>query len=146
MFRKSVSALILNYKRELLIVNLNSFNESFFSLPGGGIDKDESPDNAIYREIFEELNILRSDLKFVGKSKQPIITKFKEINLNRDGINYEGMERIVYGFEYCGDNLNIIINKKEIRSYIWASLDKLNDYMLFDGQLKDTMSKIEELF
>ena len=57
LFRKGVSALILNEKDELLLVNLQSFETKFFAIPGGGIEPNETIESAVYREIEEELGI-----------------------------------------------------------------------------------------
>ncbi len=57
MYRKGVSALIVNKQDEFLLVNLLSFEERFFAIPGGGIDEGESFEDTAYREIHEELNI-----------------------------------------------------------------------------------------
>lgn len=37
MFRTGVSALILNESDEPLLVNLESFEEQYFAIPGGGL-------------------------------------------------------------------------------------------------------------
>jgi len=38
MYRQGVSALIMNNKKEFLIVNLHSFADHFYAIPGGGVD------------------------------------------------------------------------------------------------------------
>ena len=78
MYRKGVAALIVNTKQELLLVNLESFEEKYFSIPGGGQDKGESLEGAAYREIKEELDIDKHDLELVGMSNSPIVFDFKD--------------------------------------------------------------------
>ena len=39
MYRKGVSALIMNKNKELLLVNLMSFEEKYFAIPGGGLEE-----------------------------------------------------------------------------------------------------------
>ncbi len=56
MYRKGVSALIINKKQEFLLVNLASFEPQFFVIPGGGLEGDESLLDAAYREIEEEMD------------------------------------------------------------------------------------------
>lgn len=41
LFRKGVSALIINRNQELLLVNLQSFETKFYVIPGGGIEEGE---------------------------------------------------------------------------------------------------------
>ncbi len=51
MYRKGVSALILNTKKEFLLVNFNSFEDKYFAIAGGGVEEGESLNVAVYREI-----------------------------------------------------------------------------------------------
>ncbi len=42
MYRKGVSALIVNKNQEFLLVNLESFEHRFFAVPGGGVVENEA--------------------------------------------------------------------------------------------------------
>ena len=69
MYRKGVSALILNKNNEFLLVNLQSFKEEYFAVPGGGIDEGETFEDAVYREIQEELGLEKDSLVVFGRDK-----------------------------------------------------------------------------
>ena len=146
MFRKGVSALIINNKNEFLLVNLESFEDKYFAIPGGGIEPEETLEKTVYREINEELGIKPEHLQIVGQSDTPARFKFKEIKLNRDGVEYEGSERYFFGFRFIGQDSEIKLLNGEIRSYKWVSYDDLKDYLLFDNQLQETSEKIKEIF
>ena len=146
MYRKGVSAIIINKKDEFLLVNLESFEDKYFAIPGGGIEWGETLENAIYREIKEELNIEKKSLQFVGQSNIPIRFKFKVIKMTRDDKNYEGSERYFFGFRFVGANNEIKPKEGEVRFYKWVPFAQLKDYLYFDGQLKDTQEKIKEIF
>jgi len=144
-FRKGVSALIINNKKEFLLVNLESFKNKYFAIPGGGIDHEETLKDAVYREIQEELNIEKQSLLLVGKSDLPIIVKFKTIKIN-NGKEFDGMERYFFGFKFIGNNNQIKVRKGEVRTYKWVAFDQLKNYLLFDNQLEETSEKIIEIF
>jgi putative (di)nucleoside polyphosphate hydrolase len=146
MFRKGVSALIINKKNEFLLVNLESFEDMYFAIPGGGVERGETLEKAVYREIYEELGIKQKNLQIVGQSDIPLRFKFKVIKLNRDGVEYEGSERYFFGFKFIGSESDIKLQEDEIRSYKWVSYETLKDYLLFDNQLAETTEKILELF
>lgn len=64
---KIVIAFIQNFKGELLITQ-RSFNSSyggFWELPGGKIEDEEVADNALIRELQEELNIDVQAFKYI---------------------------------------------------------------------------------
>lgn len=146
MFRKGVSAIIINNKNEFLLVNLESFEDKYFAIPGGGVEQEETLEKAVYREIDEELGIKKKDLQIVGQSDIPLRFKFKVIKLNRDGVEYEGSERYFFGFKFIGDESGIKLQEGEIRFHKWVSYENLKDYLLFDNQLVETTEKILELF
>ena len=146
MYRKGVSVLIINKNKEFLLVSLESFKEEFFAVPGGGIEQGETLENAVYREIYEELGIIKTSLQFVGQSNIPIKFKFKVIKMNREGKDYEGSERYFFGFRFIGVDDEIKPKNGEVRAYRWVSFVQLKDYLLFDDQLKNTQEKIEEIF
>lgn len=145
-FRRGVSALIINSRNEFLLVNLESFKSNFFAIPGGGIEQGETLKDAVYRELDEELGIKLVHLQFIGQSKEPIKFEFTEIKMSRDGIEYGGSERYFFGFKFIGDEKKIIPNPGEVRSYRWVSYDDLKDCLLFGNQLAETTEKILELF
>lgn len=105
MYRKGVAALIMNTRGELLLVNLTSFEEKYFAVPGGGQDEGETLLDAAYREIKEELNIDKSDLELVGSSDTPAVFDFKESALFRDGVTYMGQEK--YYFLYLSSIITL---------------------------------------
>ena len=146
MYRKGVSALIINNKNEFLLVNLESFETRFFAVPGGGLEAGENMEQAVYREIKEELGISKQSLEYVDSSSSPFRFDFKEIKLNRDGVEYAGSERYFFGFQFTGNDDDIQLQSGEVRTYKWVPYVDLAEYLLFDNQFPETIEKIAEIF
>lgn len=146
MYRKGAAALIMNKNQEFLLVNLKSFDEKYFTIPGGGLDEGETLEETVYREINEELGIEKKSLEFVGKSDLPHKFKFKILKLNRDNINYESSERYFFGFHFVGNDEEIKYRDGEVRTHKWVPFDRLGDYLLFGNQLEVTLERIVEIF
>lgn len=146
MYRKGVSALILNNKKEFLLVNLNSFEDKYFAIPGGGVEEGESLEDAVYREIKEELGIDKKTLELIGKSDLPLKVIFKVPKINKAGGEYLGSDRYFFGFNFVGDNNEIKLQVEEVRAYRWVSFSDLGKYLLFDDQLEKSVGKIREIF
>jgi putative (di)nucleoside polyphosphate hydrolase len=145
-YRKRVSALILNKNDDVLLVNLESFELRFYAIPGGGVNNGESLEDAVYREIQEELSISKNSLEFIGTCKEPLRLLFKTKKLNRDDVEYDGMERVFFGFCFIGKDSEIVLQPEEIRTYKWVAFSDLKNYLLFDNQLEDTTLKLLEMF
>jgi len=71
---------------------------------------------------------------------------FKTKKLARDGVEYDGMERFFFGFQFKGTDDEIILQPDEIRAFKWVTFKNLKEYLLFENQLKDTTKKLLELF
>jgi putative (di)nucleoside polyphosphate hydrolase len=144
MYRKGVSALIINNNDEFLLVNLNSFEEKYFAIPGGGVEEGETLEEAVYREIMEELGIKAESLELIGKDEVPLKFTFKTLKI-KNGIEITGSERYFFGFNFIGDNNKIKLQEDEIRAYKFVSFSDLGKYLLFDGQFEETLEKVRDL-
>ena len=77
MIEKS-SALIINKNCELLVVKKRS-NDSHYILPGGKLDPFEKPEEALIREVKEELGVNVVDFKFVDTVIEK--SQFEDVSL-----------------------------------------------------------------
>lgn len=103
--KSRVRAIILDDKEDsvLLVKNL-SYN--YFHLPGGAIEKDESPEMAIRREVREELGI-----------EITIVKKFSK------GF-YEGSQKSIEIF-LCTTKQSVIVPQWELSAAGWFKFDNL---------------------
>lgn len=60
-----VKCLVENNGRYLLVKN--SYGKKFWTVPGGGLNKKESPEEAVRREVREELGIEVQEIKKIGE-------------------------------------------------------------------------------
>ena len=56
-YRKGVGIFLLNANSDLWVGKRMDFKSDYWQMPQGGIDKNESPINAIKRELMEEVGI-----------------------------------------------------------------------------------------
>lgn len=64
---KGTNAVILNAKREILL-ELRS-DVPIWALPGGGVEENEAPEQAVVREVFEETGLRIDIAHYVGSYK-----------------------------------------------------------------------------
>ena len=110
--RMGAGALIFNQEGELLLVKPSYKNH--WSIPGGVVEKDESPKNACLREIEEEIGIKLSSLKF-------LCVDYIKTNSEKD----ENLQFIFYGGVLDTSQIkDMRLDKKEISEYCFADTTK----------------------
>jgi ADP-ribose pyrophosphatase YjhB (NUDIX family) len=120
-----VASLIVE-KNKILLIHHKKLNK--WLPPGGHIEKNETPDEAVKREIKEELN---SELELVSY-KKPFY--FKENNLvfpfyiNKHLIREDHYHYCLYYLGKLKDK-DIKIEKNEILDYKWIKEDELQDFI-----------------
>lgn len=123
------SALVCNKQNKILILKRSNKNKHFigyWQLPEGKIENKESSENALLRELREELGFTPSGLKRLKKISIPLSIKNQKIRLNRT----------VYLVKYDG---NIRLSRDH-DGYDWAMPDDLEiKYSLVPGT-KDVVS------
>lgn len=111
--RMGTGALIFNKKDELLI--LKPTYKDHWTIPGGVVDKDESPRQACVREIKEEIGLDIKDLRFL------CVDYYK----NRNDEKGESLQFLFYGGELSKDKIkNIKIPAEEISDYKFIKVEE----------------------
>jgi mutator protein MutT len=111
----AVVAVIFNSNGELLLTRRkNNPAKGFFDLPGGFVNIGETAENAVVREVKEELNIDVSELEFIATFPNEYVF---------GGIEYF-TEDIVFACT-INDFSNISAND-DINSYEFKSLNQIN--------------------
>ena len=91
---KSVRGLII-HKNELVVLFRRKNGNEYYSVPGGGIEMNESKEEALTRELFEELNI--------------------KVKINKEVFTYENDKAIEYFFtcDYISGTFELNGEEKE---------------------------------
>lgn len=139
MYRKGVVAFVLDYQDNILIVQLNDYKENEWALPGGGIEKGETAEEAVYRELNEELSIHHNDIEIRLKATEPIVYDFSKEYLEKSkssvAKNYVGQSKTAFLVEFKGEKNKLKKQEEEIRKYKWVPIIDLESYFRFPNQL-----------
>ncbi len=119
-YRKNVAAFIVNKNNEVLLLNPIRSQAHYWSLPQGGVEKNESIEEAIRREIKEETGLTEYSIV----SSHLNIYKFdwpKYYTLH----GYKGQRQSLFIIKYNGKPSAVKTNRFEHRRYRWVSVDSL---------------------
>lgn len=67
-FRPNVGIVITNRRAQVLWARRVGGHDAW-QFPQGGINEDETPDQAMYRELYEEVGLGREDVRVLGRTK-----------------------------------------------------------------------------
>ena len=67
-YRKNIGIILCNSKNELLICK--RIKENSWQFPQGGFEKNESSEDAMFRELFEEIGLQKNNVAILGKTKK----------------------------------------------------------------------------
>ncbi len=108
----TVGALILNKSNEILLVKSYKWKD-FWTVPGGHIEVGETAENAVKREVKEEvgLDITPIKLLFVQEAVYP-----KNFNLYKHFIFLD--------YLCISEKIEVTLDNREIQEYIWIDPEK----------------------
>lgn len=124
-YRKSVVGMIINDQKQVLLVKRSrdrAFNpQDHWQLPQGGVEKLQSEDQAILREMEEELGI--ANLQILKKVANCYKYKWgKRAQLFQP---YRGQKQSLYLLKFNGKNEDIKIDHSEIAEFRFVNKDHL---------------------
>ncbi|HMO17073.1 MAG TPA: NUDIX domain-containing protein [Oligoflexia bacterium] len=130
-FRKNVAAFVLN-PDGLILVCKRADRFKDWQLPQGGIDSGETPEEAIKRELKEEIGLHKSSIKIISCLDTPISYTWPKELHERGYIGQEQYFFLIQSPPNWTPDFEIA-PEKEFEDYIWA------DCSMF-------LSKIESTF
>ncbi len=110
LFRPNIKGVkcVIEYNDTILMV-LNNYGKRRWTLPGGRIEKNETPSDAVRREVKEEVGIIVSEVRSLGEF-------LSTLEYKRD---------YIYCFCATTNNKDIKIDPNEIYEASWFPINKI---------------------
>jgi len=144
-YRKKVNAVILNSKNHILLLQLVNYGDTDWNTPGGGIEEGETPEEALVRELQEELGTDKFEIveKSIIKNKYDF-PDFVVVQQLKKGNKYKGQEQAQFIVRFLGEDEEIKIQEAEIRAYKWVNYEDLESHLNFPDQWENIKKVIEK--
>ena len=128
-YRKCVGMLIYNQSKEILVARRLDHPSGFWQMPQGGIDDNEKPEEAVWREMMEEIGT--NNAKLIKKSDKWINYKIPKATLKTLpwGKKYIGQTQKWFVFEFTGkdSDINVGTENPEFSEWKWAKIESIVD-------------------
>ncbi len=126
-YRKCVGMMILNANKEILVGRRLDHPSGYWQMPQGGIDENENPKEAVWREMMEEIGTNKA--KLIKVSNQWINYDIPPETLKTLpwGHKYIGQRQKWFAFEFLGEDedINVGTDNPEFSEWKWAELDSI---------------------
>ena len=149
-YRSCVGMMILNDTNKILVGRRLDHPSGFWQMPQGGIDDDEKPEEAVWREMMEEIGT--NNAKLIKSTNQWYKYEIPKETLKTLpwGEKYIGQKQKWFAFRFTGkeEDINVNTNNPEFSEWKWILHNSLVDNIVpFKRKLyKNVLSEFENLF
>lgn len=145
-YRQGVNAIILDKDNNFLLVQKNAWKDNELTIPGGGRDDNETPEENLFRELAEEIGAEKKDLSILGISSYDIKYDYPvELSLKINGGKYMGQSYKQFVIRFIGDKSKLIFSPEEFRGHKWVRADELHKYLVLPNQYETHKKAINEI-
>ena len=126
-YRRCVGMMILNTNNEILVGRRLDHPSGYWQMPQGGIDEDENPEEAVWREMIEEIGTNNAEL--FKTSNQWVKYDIPQETLGKLpwGKTYIGQMQKWFIFKFSGqeNDINVETENPEFSEWKWIKASKL---------------------
>ena len=147
-YRKCVGMMILNNTNEVLVGKRIDHPSGFWQMPQGGIDENENPEEAVWREMLEEIGT--NEALIIHKSSKWFYYEIPKETLETIpwGKTYIGQKQKWFVFRFIGNenSINVKTKNPEFSEWRWVKINSLTKnivpfkkkiYMEIENKFKD---------
>jgi len=149
-YRSGVGMMILNEKNKILVGKRLDHPSGFWQMPQGGIDDNEKPEKAVWREMMEEIGT--NNAKLIKSTDQWYKYEIPKDTLKTLpwGEKYIGQKQKWFAFQFTGkdEDINVDTNNPEFSEWKWILHDNLVDNIVPFKKIlyKNVLNEFENLF
>ena len=149
-YRRCVGMMILNSSNEILVGRRLDHPSGYWQMPQGGIDQNENPQEAVWREMMEEIGTNKVNL--YKKSNQWINYDIPQETLDHLpwGKKYIGQTQKWFIFKFTGEekDINVETENPEFSEWKWMNTSNLvnNDVPFKRIVYKTILDEFSDIF
>ena len=145
-YRKCVGMMILNTHKEILVGRRLDHPSGYWQMPQGGIDGNENPKEAVWREMLEEIGTNKAELIKISNQWINYDIPSETLKTLPWGDIYIGQTQKWFAFLFLGEDndINVGTDNPEFSEWKWTRMDSIVDSIV--PFKRDVYAKILEEF
>jgi len=126
-YRKCVGMMILNDKNQILVGKRLDHPSGYWQMPQGGIDQNENPEEAVWREMMEEIGTNKANLIHISNQWLKYNIPKETLKKLPWGKKYVGQIQKWFVFRFFGtnDDINVGTDNPEFSEWKWKKYESL---------------------
>jgi len=128
-YRKCVGIMILNNNKEILVGRRLDHPSGYWQMPQGGIDDNENPEEAVWREMLEEIGTNKAELIKISNQWINYDIPSETLKTLPWGHKYIGQTQKWFAFDFLGEDhdINVQTDNPEFSEWKWTRMDSIVD-------------------
>jgi len=125
-YRPGVGIMLYNDEGKVFVAKRRDMKSEYWQMPQGGIDEGESPEDAAFRELFEETSVKSAEI--ISKSKIWFYYDLPDYLMTKVwGGKYRGQKQLWFLMHFNGkdEEINIETDHPEFTEWRWSDVKDL---------------------
>ena len=146
-YRQATVGIVIDNENNFLIVQMLDYKENEWRFPGGGVKEGEEPQEAILRELSEELGTKKFKILGTSKYRNQYDWPIEVIlaRLRKKGKTWRGQQQWHFLVRFTGSKEDIEPEKHELRQVKWVKRADLASHFVFPNQWGFVDKVLQEL-
>ena len=121
--------MILNSNKEILVGRRLDHPSGYWQMPQGGIDDNENPEKAVWREMLEEIGTNKAKLIQISNQWINYDIPSETLKTLPWGHKYIGQTQKWFAFDFLGKDhdINVETDNPEFSEWKWARMNSIVD-------------------
>lgn len=132
-YRPNVGMMIINTdKKVLMCTRIHSEGQAYrLQMPQGGIDKGETPAQAVYREMREEIGLTHQDVRFMATTRKWYKYDLPDTAHHRKSIRGQKQKWFLFLLVSPDSKIDFTTDKfQEFEGFEWVPLDEVSNRVI----------------